>query len=109
TINSKHRLVTGISRYFLDVLLVIPKGHSKAVHLDAKSLFEQLLRPDHFVLHPLLVLGAGYFRSSPLSAGNECYGMSLAQVLMRRGMGLDVHAVIAHVCELFPCDCFAAA
>jgi hypothetical protein len=35
--------------------------------------------------------------------------MPFAQVLVRRGMRLNIHAIVAHISKLFPGDCFAAA
>src|SRR4029077_1300979 len=108
-INSEHRLVTGVSRNFFYVLVVIPKRHGKAIHFDPEPLFEQLLGADYFVLHPLLVLRASEFRPSslPASAG-EHNAMPFAQVLVSRGVCLNIDAVIPHIRELFPRNGFAA-
>ena len=87
------------------MLVVIAKRHGKTIYFDAESLLEQLLAADHFVLHPLLILRSGEFRPRFLPAGaGERDRMPFAQVLMRRGVRLDVDAVVAHVRELFPCD-----
>src|SRR4029453_13707408 len=104
-VNGKHRFVTGVSRNFFHVLVVISERHGKTVHFDAESLLQQLLGADYFILHPLLVLGPGEFGPRFLSArAGERDGMPFAQVLMRRGVRLDIHPVIAHIGELFPCD-----
>jgi hypothetical protein len=110
TVNGEHRFITGVPGNFLNVLVVIPKRHCKAIHLDAQSLLEQLLGADHFVLHPLLVLLTGQFRPGSLPSGSGQHDrMPFPQVLMRCGMRLDVHSIVAHVCKLFPRDCFTAA
>src|SRR5216117_3024619 len=73
--------------------------------VGCKQLLEQRLAAYDFVLHPLLILSSGEFRSRFLPAGaGERDRMPFAQVLMRRGVRLDVDAVVAHVRELFPCD-----
>src|SRR4030095_10500386 len=109
-VNGKHRLVTGISGNLFNVLVVIPKRHAKEIHLDAQALLKQLLGSDYFILHPLFILWSDQFRPRPFSAGiSYHYSMALAQVLMRRGMRLNVHSIVAHVGKLFPSDCLAAA
>ena len=68
-VNGKHRFVTGISRKFLHVLVVISERHRKTIHLDAEPLLEQFLAADDFVLDPFLVVGPGQFLPGPFSAG----------------------------------------
>src|SRR5437016_7656603 len=87
------------------MLVIISKRHSETIHFDAESLLKQFLGADHFVSYPLLVLGSGEFRPRFLPArAGERDGMPFAQVLVGRGVRLDVDAVVTHVRELFPCD-----
>ena len=58
TVNGKHRFVTGISRKFFHMLVVISERHRKAIHLNAEPLFEQFLATDDFVLDPFFIVGA---------------------------------------------------
>src|SRR4029077_5784165 len=96
TVNRKHRLVTGLSGNFFNVLVIIPERYSKAIHFDAQPLLEQLLGADHFVLYPLLIWRPSYFRPGSFPAGTSQHDhMPFAQVLMRRRMRLNVHAVVA--------------
>src|SRR6266481_4668398 len=60
-VNGKHRFVTGISRKFLHVLVVIPERHCKTIHLDPESLLEQLLATDDFVLAPFFIVSPSEF------------------------------------------------
>src|SRR5260370_34548883 len=49
TVNGKHRLVTGISRKFFDVLVIIAEGNGEAIHFYLEPLLERILRADNFV------------------------------------------------------------
>ena len=102
TVNGEDSLVSRISRDFLDVLIVKSVGHGEAIHLDAKSLFEQLFATDDLVLEPLLI-----FRWTQSLTGNLV--VWFAQVLMRGRVRLDVDAGISHLGELFPRDRLASA
>src|SRR5439155_10264806 len=104
-INGKHRFVTGISRKFFDVLVIIAKGHGETIHFDAEALLEQLLATNDFVSDPLLVCRSTQFRPGSLSAGSgQHYVVAFAQILMCRRVRLDIDSVVTHVGELFPRD-----
>ena len=68
-VHRKHRFVTGISRKFLHMLVVISERHRKAIHLDAEPLLEQFLGTDDFVLDPFFIVGPGQFVPVSLAAG----------------------------------------
>jgi hypothetical protein len=97
TVNGKHRFVTGISRKFFDVLVIIAEGNGETIHFDPEALLEQFLGADNFISDPLLVSGPGQFCPGPLPTGSQHYIMSFAQVLMRRGVRLDIDSVVTHV------------
>ena len=92
------------------MLVIIAEGHGETIHFDAEPLLEQFLAADDFVMDPLLVCGPGQFCPGPLPpGGSQHYVMPFAQVLMRRGMRLNIDSVVAHVGKLFPGDRFSAA
>ena len=83
-VNRKHRFVTGISRKFLHMIVVISERHRKAIHLDAEPLFEQFLGTDDFVLDPFLVVGPGQLLSGAFAAGSITeHVVPFAQILVR--------------------------
>ena len=62
---------------------------------------------DDFILQPLLVFRPVNFVL--VRDPRRKYALPLAQILMRRGVRLDIDSVVAHVGELLPRDRFAAA
>src|SRR6266404_153439 len=103
TINREHRFVTGSARDFFDVLVVIAKRNREAIYFDREPLLEQLFAADDFVLQPLLIFGASQFLLGPFTVRFHYHdGVTLAQILVCRGVRFDVDPVVAHVAQHLP-------
>src|SRR5262249_53926493 len=98
-----------VSCEVLNVLVVISERHRKAIHLDAETLFEELLGTDDLVLNPFFIIGPGELLFASFAVLNDHYRVPFAQILVRRRMRLNIDAVVAHIRELFPRDCFSSA
>src|SRR5439155_6620984 len=72
--------------------------------------FEQILATDDFVLDPFFIVGPSQLFPASFSAWlNHGDVVPFAQILVRRGMGLNINAIVAKVGELLPCDRLSSA
>src|SRR5947208_13764780 len=92
------------------MVVVISERHGKTIHLNAEALFEQILATDDFVLAPFFIVGPSQLFPASFSAWlNHGDVVPFAQILVGRGMGLNINGTVAKVGELLPCYRVASA